>query len=90
VPTLVQEAKPGAKTVEQQREELATLPPEVLLSPEEVAEIRAIGDNTGSMTLKGGVPDHDGDALPDRWHLDDELEAVGRRWSIDPRGLQPA
>jgi aryl-alcohol dehydrogenase-like predicted oxidoreductase len=89
VPTLVQEAKPGAKSVEQQREELAALPRDVVLSEDEVAEIRRLGDNTGCMALKGGVPDHTGDALPDRWSLDEDLEAVGARWAIDPHGLQP-
>jgi aryl-alcohol dehydrogenase-like predicted oxidoreductase len=89
VPTLVQEAKPGAKSVERQREELAALPRDVVLSEDEVAEIRRLGDNTGCMALKGGVPDHTGDPLPDRWSLDEDLEAVGARWAIDPRGLQP-
>jgi hypothetical protein len=42
------------------------------------------------MTLKGGVPDHEGDALPDRWMLDGELEAIGARWDIAPADLQPA
>jgi aryl-alcohol dehydrogenase-like predicted oxidoreductase len=91
VPTLIQEAGPDARPVEAQREELAALPAEVLLSDEEVAEIRAIGDNTGSMTLKGGVPDFAGDPLPDRWALDEHLAAVAGRWGIDPgRQLQPA
>jgi aryl-alcohol dehydrogenase-like predicted oxidoreductase len=90
VPTLIQESWEGAKPVERQREELAALPAEVLLSADEVDEIRAIGDNTGSMALKGGVPDHQGDALPDRWALDEPLTAIASRWAIDPRGLQPA
>ncbi len=63
---------------------------EVVLSDEEVAEIRAIGDNTGCMALKGGVPDHEGDPLPDRWALDAELEAIAGRWRIDPAVLQLA
>lgn len=90
VPTLIQEAWDGAKTVEQQREELASLPAEVVLSDDEVAEIRAIGDNTRCMALKGGVPDHEGDAMPDRWTLDADLEAIGARWDIAPTDLQPA
>jgi aryl-alcohol dehydrogenase-like predicted oxidoreductase len=90
VPTLIQEAWDGAKPVEDQRAELAAVPAEVVLSDEEVAEIRAIGDNTGSMALKGGVPDHEGDPRPDRWALDAELEAVGARWDIAPGGLQLA
>jgi aryl-alcohol dehydrogenase-like predicted oxidoreductase len=90
VPTLIQESWDGAKTAEAQREELAGVPAEVLLSADEVAEIRAIGDNTRCMALKGGVPDHDGDARPDRWALDADLEQLAARWAIDPAALQPA
>src|SRR3954468_399442 len=90
VPTLIQESWEGAKPVEAQREELAAVPAEVVLSDEEVAEIRAIGDNTRCMALKGGVPDHEGEPRPDRWPLDDDLEAIARRWSIDVGGLHPA
>jgi aryl-alcohol dehydrogenase-like predicted oxidoreductase len=88
VPTLIQESWEGAKTVEAQRAELAATPHEVVLSEAEVDEIRAIGDNTGCMALKGGVPDHEGEARADRWALDRELEQVGARWAIEPAGLQ--
>jgi len=91
VPTLIQEAGDGARPVEAQREELAALPAEVLLTEQEVAELRAIGDNTGSMALKGGVPDHEGEPRPDRWALDEHLAGVAGRWGIDPaRDLAPA
>jgi aryl-alcohol dehydrogenase-like predicted oxidoreductase len=90
VPTLIQESWDGAKTVEQQREELASLPAEIVVSDDEVAEIRAIGDNTRCMALKGGVPDHEGDAMPDRWTLDGELEQIAARWDIAPADLQLA
>jgi hypothetical protein len=49
-----------------------------------VAAIRAIGDNTGCMALKGASPEYEGDALPDRWALDDELVEVAARWDIHP------
>jgi aryl-alcohol dehydrogenase-like predicted oxidoreductase len=84
VPTLIQEAGPHARPVEAKREELADLPPHVLLSEQEVAELRAIGDNSGSMALKGATPDHEGEQRPDRWSMDDELAQVAERWSIDP------
>jgi aryl-alcohol dehydrogenase-like predicted oxidoreductase len=84
VPTLVQEAGPGARPVEDKRAELAALPAEVLLSAEEVAELRAIGDNANCMALKGAAPDHDGPALPDRWPLDASLDELAARWAIDP------
>jgi aryl-alcohol dehydrogenase-like predicted oxidoreductase len=90
VPTLIQESWEGAKPVERQRDELAAVPVDVVLTDEEVAEIRAIGDNTRSMALKGGVPDHDGDARPDRWSLDGDLEQIAARWDIAPGELQRA
>ncbi|MEA2492496.1 MAG: hypothetical protein QOJ29_407 [Thermoleophilaceae bacterium] len=81
VPTLIQES--GGRPVEEKRAELAALP-ENKLTDEEVAAIRAIGDNTGCMALKGGSPEYEGDALPDRWALDDELVEVAARWDIHP------
>ncbi len=83
VPTLIQEAGPEARAVEDKRAELAALPKQRLGSIE-VEQIRAIGDNTGSMTLKGASPEHEGDERPDRWPLSDELVAAGRHWGIDP------
>jgi aryl-alcohol dehydrogenase-like predicted oxidoreductase len=82
VPTLIQE--PGGRPVEDKRAELAAVPAEVLLSAEEVAEIRAIGDNTGCMALKGASAQHSGEERPDRWPLDDRLAEVARRYGIDP------
>ena len=91
VPTLIQEAGPDARPVEAQRAELAALPEAVELTAEEVAELRAIGDNRGSMTLKGAAPDHAGEDRPDRWALDGHLTELAGRWGIDPaRDLQPA
>jgi aryl-alcohol dehydrogenase-like predicted oxidoreductase len=84
VPTLIQETGPEARTIEQQRAELAALPAEQKLSDDDVAAIRAIGDNTGCMALKGANPQHEGDERPDRWQLSDELSEVGNRWGIDP------
>jgi hypothetical protein len=70
--------------VEDKRAELAATPREVVLDEAEVAAIRAIGDNTGCMALKGGTPAHDGPPAADRWPMDAELEAVAERWRIDP------
>ncbi|MEX2449016.1 MAG: aldo/keto reductase [Solirubrobacterales bacterium] len=84
VPTLIQETGPEACPIEAKRVELAELPAELRLSSEDVARIRAIGDNTGSMALKGASPTHEGEERPDRWRLDPELVAVGERWGIDP------
>jgi len=84
VPTLIQEAGEDACPIEAKRVELANLPAEQRLSEEDVAAIRAVGDNTGCMVLKGASPEHEGEERPDRWPLDDELVAVGERWGIDP------
>ena len=84
VPTLIQEAGPGARPVEDKRAELAALPAEQLLGTREVAEIRRIGDNTGSMALKGASPAHEGEERPDRWAMTPELAQAGRRWGLEP------
>jgi aryl-alcohol dehydrogenase-like predicted oxidoreductase len=84
VPTLIQEAGPGARPVDEKRAEVAALPPDIRLSPAEVEEIRALGDNTGCMALKGGNPEYAGESRPDRWELDSELARVARHWGIDP------
>ncbi len=83
VPTLIQESGPGARPIEEKRAELASLP-SLRLDPAEVAEIRRIGDNTGSMALKGASPEHEGEVRPDRWPLSPELVAAGERWGVDP------
>jgi aryl-alcohol dehydrogenase-like predicted oxidoreductase len=83
-PTLIQEIGPAARSIEDKRAELGALPVEQRLSAEEVAEIRAIGDNTGCMALKGANPQHEGEERPDRWPLTPELVEVGDRWGIDP------
>jgi len=83
-PTLIQEIGPDARPIEEKRIELAALPAEQLLSDDDVAAIRAIGDNTGSMVLKGANPEHEGEERPDRWGLSKDLAEVGKRWGIDP------
>ena len=83
-PTLIEE--PGsAKPIERKREELAGVPATSPLSTEEVEAIRAIGDNSGSMLLKGATPDHEGEDAPDRWTLGAEQLRVAERWGIDPQ-----
>jgi aryl-alcohol dehydrogenase-like predicted oxidoreductase len=84
-PTLIQEIGADACPIEAKRVELAHLPAEQRLSENDVVEIRAIGDNTGCMALKGASPEHEGEERPDRWPLTDDLAAVGTRWGIDPQ-----
>ena len=91
VPTLIQELGERARPIEEKRAELASLPPEGRLSEADVEEIRATGDNTGSMALKGATPDHSGEERPDRWPVSLELAEVAGRWEIDPeRDLRQA
>jgi aryl-alcohol dehydrogenase-like predicted oxidoreductase len=90
-PTLIQEPGADAKPIERKRAELAELPQENPLSDDEIASIRAVGDNTGSMLLKGATPDHEGEPRPDRWPVDGGLAELAERWGIDPeRDLRKA
>ncbi|HEY3865687.1 MAG TPA: aldo/keto reductase [Solirubrobacteraceae bacterium] len=87
-PTLIQEteANPAhpARAIEDKRAELAALPADVLLSATEVDQLHAIGDNTGSMALKGANPAHEGAPRPDRWGMSEELVELAARWEIAP------
>jgi len=85
-PTLIQESGSGARPVEDKRAELAALGAlGAPLSAQEIEELRRIGDNTGSMALKGGSDSYRGEPRADAWELDEELAAVAARWRIDPR-----
>ena len=83
VPTMIQETGEGARPIEDKRAELAAMP-EQALTAEDVAEIRAIGDNHGCMALKGATPAHEGEPVADSWPLNPELVAAGERWGVDP------
>jgi aryl-alcohol dehydrogenase-like predicted oxidoreductase len=83
-PTLIQEAGRDAKPIELKADELAGVAAESSLSAAEVDQLRAIGDNTGSMLLKGATPDHEGDERPDRWAVGPELAALAARAGIEP------
>jgi aryl-alcohol dehydrogenase-like predicted oxidoreductase len=84
VPTLIQEGFEGARPIESQRAELAGVPEVSPLSADDVAAIRAAGDNTGCMALKGASPQHEGDERPDRWPLQPGQDELAARWGIDP------
>jgi aryl-alcohol dehydrogenase-like predicted oxidoreductase len=82
-PTLIQERGAAARPIEDKRAELAAVRLPSPLSADEVQAIRAIGDNGGSMALKGASAEHHGEAQPDRWELGD-MAAVAARWGIEP------
>ena len=84
VPTLIQEAPASAKSAEEQREDLASVPAEIRLTSDEIAEIDEVGDNTGCMALKGGSPVHTGVEAADAWPLDADLRRIADRWGIVP------
>lgn len=83
VPTLIQEAGPTARPMAEKIEDLAALP-EIVLTPDEIEEVRRLGDNTGCMTLKGANPEHTGEAVADRWEVSNDLGLIAQRWGIDP------
>jgi aryl-alcohol dehydrogenase-like predicted oxidoreductase len=83
VPTLIQEAGEGAKTIDSKLDELAALPEANLLTPEDVEQIRQFGDNTGCMALKGASQRHAGqDARADEWPMREDLLTLATRWSL--------
>jgi aryl-alcohol dehydrogenase-like predicted oxidoreductase len=88
-PTLIQESEVGGSSIprpiEAKRAELASLPATTLLSDVELAELRAIGDNRGSMMLKGASVEYEGEPLADRWELSGELQELAARWEIAPQ-----
>ncbi len=84
VPTLVQEPGPDAKPIEVKRAELAAVPARSPLTADDLALIDRVGDNTGSMTLKGGSPVHEGAPRADAWPLDGDLIETAARWGIVP------
>jgi aryl-alcohol dehydrogenase-like predicted oxidoreductase len=95
-PTLIQERgsqeRPIPRPVEDKRAELAAVGElrarrAARLSDAEVAELRAIGDNTGCMALKGASAAHEGAPQADRWALDGELRALAARVGLDPEAM---
>ncbi len=82
-PTLIQEVGSDAKPIESKAAELGATP-ELHFTEEELALIASIGDNKGCMHLKGASRSHAAPPIADQWPLNPELEAIGRRYGIDP------
>ena len=90
IPTLIQEAGSGVKTIEEKLSELAAVETdprlqELRLSEAEIVQVHSIGNNKGCMALKGANPAHAGEPEADRWGLRPELVEAGQRWQIDPQ-----
>jgi aryl-alcohol dehydrogenase-like predicted oxidoreductase len=83
VPTIIQEAGDDARPIEDKIREYAALP-DVTLSPEEVEEVRSLGDNTGCMMLKGASRRHEASERPDEWPMRPDLLEVAARYALGP------
>ncbi|MDX6588646.1 MAG: hypothetical protein QOI31_3119, partial [Solirubrobacterales bacterium] len=83
-PTLIQEEGSEARPIEDKRTELGSVPIDRKLEPEHVAKVREIGENRGSMKLKGASAEHEGEDAPDRWSLSPELIQAAERHGIAP------
>ena len=81
VPTCVQEPNPDAPKIEDMIQQVATLS-DLRFSPEEVAIIREIGDNTGCMKLKGASKRHSESERPDEWPMRDDLLILAEKYGL--------
>ncbi|MBK1825996.1 aldo/keto reductase [Haloferula rosea] len=81
VPTFIQEASDQAKPIEERIREFAVMP-ELRLSAEEIEEVKAIGDNTGCMMLKGASKRHSVSERPDEWPMREELFELADRYGL--------
>lgn len=81
VPTFIQEASDQARPIEERIKEFAVMP-EVRLSAEEIEEVKAIGDNTGCMMLKGASKRHEVSERPDEWPMREELLELAGRYGL--------
>jgi hypothetical protein len=81
VPTFVQEAGEGAKPIEEKIRDLAAMP-NIRFSAGEIEQIRAIGDNTGCMMLKGASKRHETSERPDEWPMRPELVELAERYAL--------
>lgn len=83
VPTVIQEAGEDAVPIEDKIRDYASLPEDFRFSSEEVEAIRAMGDNTGCMTLKGASERHEGPCeRPDEWPMRDDLLVLADQYGL--------
>lgn len=81
VPTFIQESGEEARAIEDKIREYAVLP-EVRFTPEEVAWVREIGDNTSCMMLKGASQRHSVSERPDEWPMRADLLDLAGRYGL--------
>ena len=81
VPTFIQEAGEQARPIEDRIRDFAVIP-DIRLTNEEIEEVKAIGDNTGCMTLKGASKRHETSERPDEWPMRDELLELAGRYGL--------
>lgn len=84
VPSISKEIGEDARAVEDKRAELGLMPALSPLSPDEVEEIRAVGENRGTVPLKGGSRQYAGRECADQWPISERLEDIALRWGIRP------
>jgi len=81
VPTFIQESGEEARAIESKIREFAALP-DVRFTPEEVDEIRQIGDNTGCMKLKGASKRHQISERADEWPMRNDLLELAASYNL--------
>jgi hypothetical protein len=81
VPTFIQESGETARPIEDKIREFAALP-DVRFTPEEVDEVRRIGDNTGCMKLKGASNRHAVSERVDEWPMRKDLLETASRYNL--------
>jgi len=82
VPTIIQEHGDGVRPYEDKVRELARTPSKPGLTPDHVAEIARIGDNTGCMLLKGASKRHEKSERADEWTMREDLLEVAARHNL--------
>ncbi len=83
VPTVIQEAGADAVPIEDKIRDYASLSEDFQFSPEEVEEIRKLGDNTGCMMLKGASQRHEAPTdRPDEWPMRDDLLELAAQYDL--------
>lgn len=81
VPTFIQEAGENARAIEDTIRDFAALP-NLRFTTEEAEKIKNIGDNTGSMTLKGASYRHTESARADEWPMRTDLAELAVRHGL--------